>query len=49
LNRNCYIRDQQEQHNRRGGLQMLAFELVGLTFFVLFFGALVTNKQSVSR
>jgi len=28
---------------------MLAFELVGMVLFVLFFGALVTNKQSVSR
>jgi len=28
---------------------MLAFEMVGMVLFVLFFGALVTNKQSVSR
>jgi len=28
---------------------MLAFEMVGMVLFVLFFGALVTNNQSVSR
>jgi len=28
---------------------MLAFELVGMVLFALFFGALITNKQSVSR
>jgi len=28
---------------------MLAFELVGMGLFALFFGALITNKQSVSR
>jgi len=28
---------------------MLAFEMVGMALFLLFFGALVTNKQSVSR
>jgi hypothetical protein len=28
---------------------MLAFELVGMALFALFFGALITNKESVSR
>jgi len=28
---------------------MLAFEMVGLALFALFFGALITNKESVSR
>jgi len=28
---------------------MLAFEMVGMVLFVLFFGALVTNNQSISR
>jgi len=28
---------------------MLAFELVGMTLFALFFGALISNKESVSR
>jgi hypothetical protein len=49
LNRNAYTRDQQEQDTRCGGLQMFEFELVGMAFFVLFFGALVSNKQSASR
>jgi hypothetical protein len=28
---------------------MLAFELVGMALFALFFGALITNKESISR
>jgi hypothetical protein len=28
---------------------MVAFELVGMVLFALFFGALITNKESVSR
>jgi len=28
---------------------MIAFELVGMAFFVLFFSALITNNQSASR
>jgi hypothetical protein len=32
-----------------GGRFVLAFELVGLALFVLFFGALISNSQSISR
>jgi len=28
---------------------MFAFEMVGLALFALFFGALITNKESISR
>jgi len=28
---------------------MLAFEMVGMALFALFFGALISNKESVSR
>jgi hypothetical protein len=28
---------------------VIAFELVGLGLFALFFGALITNKESISR
>jgi len=28
---------------------MVAFELVGMALFALFFGALITNKESISR
>jgi len=28
---------------------MLAFELVGVALFALFFGALISNNQSISR
>jgi hypothetical protein len=31
------------------GDTMLAFELVGMALFVLFFGALISNNQSISR
>jgi hypothetical protein len=33
----------------RGGKHMFAFEMVGMALFALFFGALITNKQSISR
>jgi hypothetical protein len=32
-----------------GGFQMLVFEMVGMALFLLFFGAIVTNTQSLSR
>jgi len=28
---------------------MFAFELIGMALFALFFGALITNKESISR
>ncbi len=30
-------------------ITMLGFELIGLALFSLFFGALITNKESTSR
>jgi hypothetical protein len=45
LNRNRYTRG----NNSRGGKTMLAFEVVGMVLFALFFGALITNKESMSR
>ena len=33
----------------RGEIVMLAFELVGVALFALFFGALISNNQSISR
>jgi hypothetical protein len=45
LSRNRYTRG----NKRRGGKTMLAFEVVGMVLFALFFGALITNKESISR
>jgi hypothetical protein len=30
-------------------MTVLAFEVVGMVLFALFFGALITNKESTSR
>jgi hypothetical protein len=32
-----------------GELTMFVFEMIGAVFFMLFFGAMVTNKHSISR
>ncbi|HZQ14506.1 MAG TPA: hypothetical protein VFB31_17015 [Pseudolabrys sp.] len=50
MNRNRYIRSRRAKSGHPGGgFAMLAFEMVGLALFALFFGALITNKESVSR
>jgi hypothetical protein len=45
LNGNRYTRG----NKRRGGNTVLVFEVVGMVLFALFFGALITNKESISR
>jgi hypothetical protein len=45
LKRSRYTRD----NKSRGGMTVLAFEVVGMVLFALFFGALITNKESISR
>jgi hypothetical protein len=47
LNRNRYPRDQRDNGARRG--VMAGYELVGLALLALFFGSLVSSKQSLSR
>jgi hypothetical protein len=48
LNRNRYTGNQ-SKGSHPGGTTMLAFEMVGMVLFALFFGALISNKESVSR
>jgi hypothetical protein len=49
LNPSCYRHGQLKQKEwRRGAITMLAFQLVGLTLLVLFFGAMVSGRQRIT-